>query len=283
MNKALVLKCVQADMTTRNGFLWPTSGPVEAPDWNSINDCGNGLHGWLWGEGDPDACVWHRSPAARWLVVEVNAADVVDLDGKVKFPRGVVVFCGSRDEAISYMVANGGDRYAIIHRKVTRVDGHNIAVTGAYGTVSVGENGMAIAGRFGEASAGENGKASAKGEGVATVGVNGKAYVGNYGKASAGDYGEARAGNYGTASAGCCGVATAGVYGKVSVGPRGRAFVGHMGIASADEWGTIIIQWFDGERMRIVIGYVGENGILPNVMYRVQDGRIVPAAESDRS
>lgn len=49
------LKCVKADLTSRNGFQWPESGRVDAPDWSPEAECGNGLHAWEWGEGDPRA------------------------------------------------------------------------------------------------------------------------------------------------------------------------------------------------------------------------------------
>lgn len=49
---ALVLRVCNADMTSHGGFRWPADGYVEAYDWKPKAECGNGLHGWLWGEGD---------------------------------------------------------------------------------------------------------------------------------------------------------------------------------------------------------------------------------------
>ena len=103
--KAYLLRTVAADMTSYGGFVWPTEGPVEAPDWDPTPECGGGLHGLLWGEGDGWLLNW--SEDANWLVVEVDVADVVALDGKVKVPRGVVVHCGSRQSATSHIVARG--------------------------------------------------------------------------------------------------------------------------------------------------------------------------------
>jgi hypothetical protein len=97
-------------MSSRNGFVWPESGPVECPPtdpndpdahWDPSPKCGNGLHGWLWGIGDLGAtCGYWNADDTKWLVVEVAASDIVDLDGEVKFPRGTVVFCGKREEAV---------------------------------------------------------------------------------------------------------------------------------------------------------------------------------------
>ena len=104
--RVLVLRVCRADLTSpsidANGFRWPAAGEVAAPDWSPTAECGCGLHGWLWGEGRladnvPDNVL--RDPGARWLVVEVVRAEIVELPGKVKFPRGVVVFVGDREAA----------------------------------------------------------------------------------------------------------------------------------------------------------------------------------------
>ena len=97
----LVLRTCAADMTSYEGFRWPESGPVEAKDWNAKPECGHGLHGLLWGEGDGGLLAFARD--ARWLVVEVPAGSTIDLAGKVKFPRGVVVHCGDRQSATDYL------------------------------------------------------------------------------------------------------------------------------------------------------------------------------------
>ena len=136
-----VLRCVPADMRSTNNFAWPESGPVECPDWDPKPECGHGLHGWLWGEGDLSASgsVW-QDEASRWLVVRVAASDVVHLDRKVKFPRGEVVFCGGRTEAahrICELGAQGAVHFA------TRTAGH-------YGTATAGYGGTATAGYGGE-------------------------------------------------------------------------------------------------------------------------------------
>ena len=100
----LILRCCRPDGSSHNGFVWPRSGPVEAPDWSPSPECGHGLHGWLWGEGDADASRHWRCDGALWLVVEVAADAVVELGGKVKFQRGHVVRSGLRDEVIPWLV-----------------------------------------------------------------------------------------------------------------------------------------------------------------------------------
>src|SRR6202012_2675790 len=85
---ALVLRLCQKDMSSSHGFTWPSSGPVEAKDWQPTKECGNGLHGWLWGRGDHSCCNYFNSEGARWLVVRVLLTDLIDLKDKVKFRCG---------------------------------------------------------------------------------------------------------------------------------------------------------------------------------------------------
>jgi hypothetical protein len=186
----LILRTCAADLRSYNDFQWPESGPVEVPDWDSAPHCGNGLHGYLWGEGDAGLANW--SSDAKWLVVEVEKSTIVDLGGKVKFPRGKVVCCGTRLEATTYLHENGGRGYRIIG-----------------------------------------------------------------GTATAGDRGTATAGDRGTATAGDGGTATAGYA------------------------GTIIIKRWNGMRYKFAVGYIGEDGLLPNVAYKLDsDGNFVEAPRS---
>jgi len=318
--KVLVLRTCKPDMSSTNGFKWPESGYVEAPDWKPTNECGNGLHGWLWGGGDGSLGNWRED--AKWLVVEVDVDKVIDLDGKVKFPFGKVVFCGSRLDATNYLVRRAPDK-AVIGAAVVAGD-YGTATAGDYGTATVGKNGTATAGHGGKATAGHGGKATVGDRGTATAGKNGTATTGNYSMATAGDGGTATAGERGTATAGYCGTATAGNYGTATAGERGTATAGYCGTATAGDYGTatagnygtatagkngtatagkngaatagyygtatagycgtatageggrLCLEYCDGERYRIRVAYVGENGILPNVPYRLDsDGNFI--------
>jgi len=87
----------------------------------------------------------------------------------------------------------------------------------------------------------------------------------------AGDRGTATAGYMGTATAGYRGTATAGDRGTATAGDRGTATAGYMGTATAGYMGIIIIKWLDSDRYRITVGYIGENGLLPNRRYVLND------------
>jgi hypothetical protein len=180
---AYVLRTADADGGSSHGFTWPEKGKVACADWKPTNECGNGLHGLLHGEGDGSLLNWAED--ARWLVVKVKATEVVDLVGKVKFPSGTVVYCGDRQGAAKYLDAHGcADR----------------KVVGA--TRTAGDRGTATAGYRGTATAGYGGTATAGDGGTATAGDGGTATAGYRGTATAGDGGTATAGYRGTATAG---------------------------------------------------------------------------------
>jgi len=213
--KVLVLRTCAADMTSRNGFKWPVSGPVECPDWEASTECGNGLHGALWGEGDGSLFNWDAN--AVWQVVEID--EWIDLGGKVKFPRGVVVHTGDQKSSTDYIRANGASG----------------SVIGAF--VTAGYRGTATAGYRGTATAGDHGTATAGYCGTATAGNGSTATAGDHGTATAGDRSTATAGDHGTATAGDHGTATAGDGGIIQIkhwdGSRHRiktAYVGEDGI-----------------------------------------------------
>lgn len=114
-NKVLVLRSCNPDMTAYGGFKWPESGPVEAPTewneewgeeptqsdiklcWDPGQNCGGGLHGWLWAVGDYG--LKYNDPKAKYLVVEVEAEGLVNLNGKVKFQKGIVILTGTYRQA----------------------------------------------------------------------------------------------------------------------------------------------------------------------------------------
>ena len=173
--EALVLRTCAADMTSHNGFKWPRKGTVEAPDWKPTKDCGNGLHGFLWGEGD--ASLASGDAKAKWVVCVVEESKCIDLDGKVKFPEATVVFVGKRENAVALIQA---------HAPAGKRVNWGTATAGWKGTATAGDEGTATAGDEGTATAGDEGTATAGWKGTATAGDEGTATAGNLGTATAG-------------------------------------------------------------------------------------------------
>jgi hypothetical protein len=284
--RVLLLRTCNADGTSYGGFKWPLTvgAEVTAPDWNSRAECGGGLHGLLWGEGDGSLLSW--ADDAAWLVVSSEAASVVNLNTKVKVPAARVEHVGTRESATAYLVEHGARGRAIVgltatagydgtatagHRGTATAGDHGTATAGDGGTATAGDGGTATAGHRGTATAGHRGTATAGDGGTATAGYDGTATAGDGGTATAGDGSTATAGYGGTATAGHLGTATAGDGGTATAGDHGTATAGHRGTATAGDFGTIVVRWYGGMRSRLSVAYVGENGIKANTPYRLND------------
>ena len=152
----LILRTTDKDNKSYGGFQWPELGPVECPDWNPKPQCGNGLHGWLWGAGN-----WGlktQGEGIKWKVVEVLASDVVDIDGsKVKFPKGNVIGSFSTwTDAMAVIRARALKSAEIV--AVATKKKEIASATGYSGHASAtGYYGWAIAGYHGKAKADKNG------------------------------------------------------------------------------------------------------------------------------
>ncbi|EMO9845330.1 hypothetical protein RWC52_000310 [Pseudomonas aeruginosa] len=267
---ALVLRTCSADLTSHGGFQWPDKigAVVEAPDWKKDNKCGHGLHGWLFGQGDHDCSSTVGDTDAKWLVVEVDLSDLIALGGKVKFPRCTIRHIGDRASATKFLIANEPRAAGVeVIGATLQAGDKDLCQVGAYGTATAGNWGTATAGNWGTATAGD--------EGTATAGNWGTATAGDEGTATAGDEGTATAGYKGTATAGYKGTATAGDEGTATAGNWGTATAGYKGTATAGEKGEIRIRYWDekADRYRTVIGYIGEDGLEPDVPYKLNADR----------
>jgi hypothetical protein len=257
--KILVLRTCKPDMTSycdnANGFKWPEYGPVKCTDWDPDPkiDCGNGLHGLAWGDGN-----WSylsKEPDAKWLVVEVEATCLVESSSKnkVRFLEGFVTYCGSEAEAVCRVMC-GPENTA----RIAELAGKKNTASGNYGSASA-------SGYYGSASAsGDSGRASASGDSgsASASGYSGSASAsGNSGRASAsGNYGSASASGYSSIAATLC------HGGTVRAGPRG----------------LIIACWWDepAQRYHACVGEVGIDGIEANTDYVVKDGKLTKAVQS---
>jgi hypothetical protein len=169
--KVLVLRTCKKDLTSYNGFKWPASGFVKCPDWNPEPICGYGLHGLLWGEGRATLLDLDDTDA-KWLVVEVSKTTIVDLNGKVKFPSGKVVFVGDKDTAPQWLMTHGGEGKASVNGKST--SGYN-------GKSTSGNYGQSTSGNYGKSTSGDNGQSTSGDNGQSTSGYDGRAKTGDIG------------------------------------------------------------------------------------------------------
>ena len=147
---ALGLRSCKPDFTSpaaeANGFRWPRSGYVEAPDWIADKHCGHGLHLLAHGEGNGELiCLQDGDP---WLVCEYDPKLAVDLSGKIKVKECTVVFCGDRSSAPLWIMA---------HDPLARSVVSGTATAGYRGTATAGYSGTATAGDRGTARSGDIG------------------------------------------------------------------------------------------------------------------------------
>jgi hypothetical protein len=257
--KILVLKTVKADMTAYEGFKYPVSGIVTLPpgEWNPKPECGGGLHGLKWGSGDGSLLNW--DVGAKWLVLEVDADKCVDIGGKVKFEGGEVVFCGDRKGATDYVYERAPNG-ALVVGAIRSVGNSESVSTGYRGSSISGNDGSSVSGYWGSSTSGDGGSSVS----------------GYWGSSTSGDRGSSLSGHRGTSTSGDGGSSISGYYGTSISGHRGTSTSGYGGSASAGEGGTIQIKHSDGERYRLITGYIGENGLKANVKYRLdKEGKFV--------
>jgi hypothetical protein len=267
----LVLKRLDKDGCSYGGCKLPESGQWTAPevwdpawgdkpsDWKGGFDpnpvCGGGIHGWPWGMGlgeGSDYSFIHDI----WCVIAVRPEDVVGniQDGrKCKFKTGLLVFRGAFVDA--WMKVCSG-RHALIGQMAK--ERGNIA--GGYMS-----NAASSGYRSNAASSGDMSNAASSGyrSNAASSGYRSNAASSGYGSnaASSGDMSNAASSGYrsnAAASGKDCAVACAGMGGTVTVGPNG-AFA--------------IAYWAD-DGPRFLTGKVGENDILADTTYCVQNGKL---------
>lgn len=246
----LVLRTCNKDMSSRNNFVWPRSGPVSCYDWKPTKECGHGLHGFLKGEGNPSLADW--GDKATWLVVEVFVRDIIDLDGKVKFPRGNVLYAGDRKTATDMILAR--------HSKA-KVMGASVVV-GDKQKIALGYNAVVVAGCNSQVTVGSQSKI--------TVDENSSVKIGDECIVNASSGCDVAAGHSSNV--------IVGQLSNVETGPWSKIVAGRDSVVAAGDASVICIEHFSHitHRNGYAVSYVGENGIEPHVPYRVNNkGKLV--------
>jgi hypothetical protein len=268
MTVTYMLRTCRKDMRAYNGFVWPESGPVSAPDWNPEPVCGGGLHGLLMGIGNISHLSWDSN--AKWFVVAVDSGSVVDLDGKVKVPSGNVVYCGDRDGAVSFLVQNGGDvtKIPFTHQRC----GDRSTLTGGYDSTLTGGNGSTLTGGNYSTLTGGNYSTLTGGNGSTLTGGNGSTLTG---------------GDCSTLTGGDCSTLTGGKRSTLTGGKDSTLTGGDCSTLTGGDWSaltggndsTLIAKYWDKKqsRYRFVIGEVRDGGLRAGIAYKCVDGRFVKA------
>ncbi len=242
----LVLRVCGPDGGSTNGFYWPLIGPVNCPDWEDNKECGHGLHGWLHGVGDGYAATFYRvrDKNSIWMVVEVPS--YIDLEGKVKFPSGTVVFSGTKVNAIEYLRSNdpyhlakeGNNGSMIIGDIVTSTGPENV-VGADYSVVTSESLGHSISGYMGESSSGEAGFSESGRSGISISGNHGRSVTADFGTAISGDSGAAISGNGGFSISGHHGYSLAKIFGTSISGDYGISIAYHSNNSSSINTGFL--------------------------------------------
>jgi len=212
-----VLRSVRSNYKSYGGYQWPMEvGAVAEADFLNIGTaCGGGLHGWWWGAGHTHALL---SAPARWMVLKVPRREIIDLRGKVKFPRAKIVQTGTYAKSLAFLkrklVKFGSSRIKDYIRAWGSVyaDGPEDSKTGRIiPRVELG--------RY-EAHADQRRRQVVEGRGLCS------AVVGEYCVADLKDDGRAIIGDNSEACVGHGGRAIAGYYSKVHIGNNSEAIVG---------------------------------------------------------
>ena len=271
-----ILKSINADLTSYNNFQWKESGIVTCPDWSPKPKCGNGLHGFLMGEGSGELANWKED--AKWLVLEVDKASIVDLIGKVKFPSCEVVFCGDRKGATDFIISKGGKNvigsFVISGDKGTSTSGYRgTSNSGNYGTSTSGDYGTSTSGNLGTSNSGDQGTSNSGDKGTSTSRYNGTSTSGDKGTSTSGNLGTSTSGDYGTSTSGVFGISNSGYKGTSTSGDYGTSTSGDYGTSTSGDKGILIIKYWNIEKERFMVAtaYVGENGIEPNIPYKLDE------------
>jgi hypothetical protein len=294
--RKLLLKTVNADMTAHGGFVWPRSGEVRAEKWNPKPVCGGGLHGALHGCGNGSLFNW--SEDAVWIVFEA-IGKVVEFGGKAKCSAGNVLYAGDQKTATDMILAECGPVPCI---GAFIIGGDGATVSGGYrATVSGGDGATVIGGDWATVSGGDVATVSG-GDGATVSGGDWATVSGGYRATVSGGDGATVSGGYratvsggdgATVSGGDSATVSGGDWATVSGGDVATVSGGDWATVSGGDWATVSggdgatvsggdvanlsVKWLDGNRYRIAVAYVGEDGIKPNVKYRCEKGAFVVA------
>jgi len=264
-------------------------------------------HGLLWGDGNVVSLACESLEDTCWVVMEVARQNIEKLNscsGLCRFHDGRVVYLGNSQGARDYIAAHGGEEEGrVLPWASKELDDGQVCSVGSCGSVVAGydccvaarDHSKVTLGADGVASVGYSGCVSSPGYGnVVSAGLGGSVVAGSgsivavkqqgdviagaasivamgaFGNVSVGEDSTAVVGSEGTVVVGDRGIAVAGEGGTAVAGIQGvAAACGLKGTAQAGVGGIVLLMY--GEPLKAVIGRVGQDGILPDTPYRVEE------------
>jgi hypothetical protein len=266
----------QADFTSwfDNNFRWPALGEVVCPDFDTTETFRNGLLGHLNGCGG--GLTWHAQD--QWLLVAVPSDTIIDLESKVKFPKGEVIFSSQEllqviaelerlNPETKNMPVVGANRSSML-------SGARL-VTGWCGTsISSGDGGVSITGSFGVATSWNYGTSTSKQGGISTSGYRGVSTSGLGGTSISGLEGRSVSGESGTSYSGWYGTSISGV--------KGRSIVELDGKAKSGKEGNLIFQYSDEYgHIKYASFFVDGKTVKADTFYECVDGKLVEVLQEN--
>ena len=192
-----VLKLLDKDYQAKNNFQYPqeVGAKISCPDWLPTQDCGNGLHGFLNGEGNLSSTDYR----AKAMILDVK--DYIDLDGKIKFEFATVVAFGEVFEITAKLRGLVGNNKVInlLNLSSTQTE---FWIAGSESTLSAGDYSTLKSGHRSVLSAGDRSTLSAGNYSTLTAGYKSTLKSGHRSVLTAGDKSTLSAGNWSTLSAG---------------------------------------------------------------------------------
>jgi hypothetical protein len=259
----LFLRTCKIDGTSYGGFHWnlEIGGVTEAPDWNQDSKCGHGLHGLLHGKGQGAYLDWRDG--ALWVVCEA-LGPIVDLQNKIKTSKAKTLFVGNRKDATDYLIAAGCNPAEVVGAYITQ--GNYSTVTGGDYSTVIGENYSTVTGAYNSTVTGRH-RSTVTGGNYSTV------TGGNYSTVTGRHRSTVTGGNYSTVTGGNYSTVTGRHRSTVTGGDHSTVTGGNYSTVTGGQHSLLSVFWKDitSGRRRVSVAYVGEDGIEPNVKYKLDD------------
>ncbi len=204
-------------------------------------------------------------PITLTFLTEKNACK----DGKYWFAAIFPAGCTYTELREKLAAENKPDWESWIQQRL----GGDIATSGYMGTSTSGYMGTSTSGDGGTSTSGNRGTSTSGYMGTSTSGNRGTSTSGNRGTSTSGYMGTSTSGDVGTSTSGNRGTSTSGYMGTSTSGDRGTSTSDIGGTSTSGIGGVISIFYWDNKtnRRKVMIGYIGENGLKPNVAYRLDE------------